>query len=111
MSKPSKGFLLTALGIVGFAILPILSMLIAVVIAGVSGCALDEGSVHPCLVLGIDLGTLLYSMAVFGWFVMFTVPLAGIALLIVILVWIVFTLSNRPRRGDATSTKDERTAC
>jgi hypothetical protein len=111
VSKSRKRFLLTALGIVGFAILPILSMLIAVVIAGVSGCAIDEGSVHPCLVLGIDLGTMLYSMAVFGWFVMFTFPLAGIALFILIVAWIVFTLSNRPKRGDATSTKDERTAC
>ena len=105
MSKPSKGFLLTALGIVGFAILPILSMLIAVMIAGASGCALDEGSVHPCLVLGIDLGTPLYSMAVFGWFVMFTFPLAGIALVILILAWIVFALSNRRKRVDITATK------
>jgi hypothetical protein len=105
MTTPNKRFLLTALGIVGFAILPILSMLIAVVIAGASGCALDEGSVHPCLVFGIDLGTLLYTLAVFGWFVMFPFSLAGIALLILIVAWIIVTLSNRPKRVDATSTK------
>jgi len=39
------------------------------------GCQLDEGSVHPCVVLSLDFGGLLYPMAVGGWFVMFTIPL------------------------------------
>ena len=53
---------------------PLLSLLLAVFRFDF-GCQLDEGSVHPCVVLSLDFGGLLYPMAVGGWFVMFTIPL------------------------------------
>jgi hypothetical protein len=82
-------------------ILPLLSLLIAVLFASAFGCPLDEGSIHPCVVLGLDFGDLLYTMAVGGWFVMFTIPLAGLALVVwlVVLVVLLFTRSRRRAGG------------
>jgi hypothetical protein len=74
MSKPTKGFLLTGLAIVIISVAPMIVTLIAAVIAGALGCPLDEGSVHSCVVLGVDLGGALYAMGLFAWFVMFTFP-------------------------------------
>jgi hypothetical protein len=47
-----------------FTIAPILSTFLADLIAAIFGATLNEGSVHPCLVGGYDLGPLLYSMLV-----------------------------------------------
>ena len=50
-----------------FGALPLVLMLLALLIASPFGCRLEEGSVHPCVILGLDFGTLLYTMAVAGW--------------------------------------------
>ena len=76
--------------IVLFGVSPLLSLLLALAIALPFGCSLDEGSVHPCLIFGLDFGALLYSMSVSAWFVMFTIPLAGVALVF----WFVVVLSS-----------------
>ena len=81
--------------------LPLVSLLLAVLFASAFGCQLDEGSVHPCVVLGLDFGDLLYPMAVGGWFVMFTIPLAGLALLVWLVVLAVLLFKRRHRRADA----------
>lgn len=47
--------------------LPLIALFTAAIVARVNGCALDEGSPHPCLVLGSDVGQTLYNMAVGGW--------------------------------------------
>jgi hypothetical protein len=75
--------------IVLFAASPLVSLILAILIAAPFGCRLDEGSVYPCVILGVDFGTLLYVMSVSAWFVMFTVPFAGLALI----VWLVVLLS------------------
>src|SRR5262249_53017902 len=62
------------------ATFPVLSMLAASAIARSHGCKLDEGNAHPCVVLGVDLGKLLYSMAVMVWLALMTVPIGAIAL-------------------------------
>ena len=59
-----------------FGALPLISLLLAMMIALPFDCRLDEGSVHPCVIFGLDFGGLLYAMAVSGWFAMFTIPLA-----------------------------------
>jgi hypothetical protein len=71
--------------IVLFALAPIISLVFAGSVASFAGCQLDEGSVHPCVLMGLDFGALLYAMGVAGWLALMTVPLAGIALG----VWIV----------------------
>ena len=76
---------------------PLLSLLLAVLFASAFGCQLDEGSVHPCLILGLDFGGLLYPMAVGGWFVVFTIPLAGLALIVWLIVLVVLLFMRRHR--------------
>ena len=64
---------------------PLISVAIAGSIASANGCQLDEGSIHPCVVNGQDIGDTLYSMGVMGWFMLVTIPL-GIAAAAVYLV-------------------------
>jgi len=69
--------------------LPIVPPLIASTVAVLCGSALDEGSVHPCVILGCDIGGLLYAMGVMGWFMLLTFPTGFIGLMaftIVVLV-------------------------
>jgi hypothetical protein len=68
------------LGILIFGLFPVFSLGIAVLIANGAGCTLDEGNIHACLVLGIDLGGTLYAMAVLGWLMIATIPLGGMLL-------------------------------
>lgn len=60
----------------------------ASVIASACGARLDEGGPHTCIVLGKDIGGLLYSMGVMGWFGLLTFP-SGFLLLIVFTVMII----------------------
>ena len=54
---------------------PLLLALGASELASLAGCALDEGSVHPCVIGGADRGDLLYSLFVLGWLSLVTLPL------------------------------------
>jgi hypothetical protein len=75
--------------IVLFTTAPIISVVIASTIASKCGCRLDEGNVHSCMVLGHDLGPLLYQMFVAGWFMLLTIPsglLAFVAFTITVVV-------------------------
>ena len=74
-----------------FTLLPLASMLVASSIAESHGCALDEGSVHPCMVGGSDWGETLYGMAVAAWFMFFTFPAGGAAFC----VWLVILIIHR----------------
>ena len=74
-----------------FTLLPLASMLTASFIAESHGCALDEGSVHPCMVGGSDWGETLYGMAVSAWFMLATLPLGGGAFI----VWLVILIIHR----------------
>jgi len=57
-------------------VLPLLIALLAGAIANLAKCELDEGSVHPCVIAGKDVGNLLYTMGVGGWFTLMTLPAA-----------------------------------
>lgn len=57
-------------------VLPLLTALLAGAIANLAKCELDEGSVHPCVIAGKDVGNLLYAMGVGGWFTLMTLPAA-----------------------------------
>lgn len=75
--------ILAVLTIIAFA--PLLSVLATYGIAETLGCTVDEGSIHPCLVGGFDIGSTLYTMGVMGWLMIPAAPL----MLIVILGWLV----------------------
>jgi hypothetical protein len=83
-----------------FGALPVLSALSAFAIAGLLDCGLDEGSIHPCLFFGRDVGDMLYTMLVSGWFGMVTIPFAGVALAIWFVIALVLALVGwRGRRA------------
>ena len=77
-----------------FTISPILSAMTALAIARWCGSRLDESGAHPCIILGVDAGGLLYEMFVAGWLAMFTIPLG----LILIVAIIIQMLSERKRQ-------------
>ena len=81
--------------ILAFSLWPIGSVMYAASVAGAHGCALDEGSVHPCIVDGKDIGEELYAFGVMGWFMLATVPLGGGALI----VWLIVLLIHRSAWG------------
>lgn len=64
-----------------FTIAPILSTFLADLIAAIFGATLNEANAHPCLVGGYDLGPSLYSMFVYGWLMLITLPV-GIVLIL-----------------------------
>jgi hypothetical protein len=74
------------IGIAVLAAIPVLSAFTAGAIASFNGCRLDEGSVHPCSVLGIEMGDTLYFMGVLAWLGLATIPLGMIAIGVVAIV-------------------------
>jgi hypothetical protein len=78
--RSSRRVRATFAAIVLVAVAPLISVLISGVIAGVLGCELDEGLLHPCPFMGVDLGETLYVMFVLGWLGLVTLPLGAVAL-------------------------------
>lgn len=75
-----------------FGAAPIISVAIAGSVANANGCDLDEGSIHPCLINGVDYGETLYSMGVMGWFMLATIPIAGGMLVIYAVIWVIILI-------------------
>ena len=71
---------------------------VAGMIASANGCQLDEGSAHPCIVNGQDMGEQLYGMGVMGWFMLVTFPTGLLALAIYGAILLVVWLVRRARR-------------
>lgn len=98
--------ILILLLILAWTIWPVVLVSVAGSIASANGCELDEGSVHPCIVNGRDMGEQLYGMGVMGWFMLVTLPTGLLALaaygVILLVVWLV--RRARRRRRDAQST-------
>ncbi|WPC73026.1 hypothetical protein [Vibrio porteresiae] len=72
-----------------FSVVPLLSVMVAGAIANIKHCLLDEGGANPCIIFGIDVGDILYSMLVFGWLMLVSLPL-GSVLTIVSVAWLIF---------------------
>ena len=72
-----------------YAILPILSVLVASALATIGGCDVNEGSAQACMLLGMDIGGLLYTLFVSGWFAFITVPQGFVGLVIGLLGYII----------------------
>jgi hypothetical protein len=79
--------IMSLIALLGIA--PILSAVIAGSIAAANGCRLDEAGVYPCVIGGQDYGGLLATMGVLGWLALVSLPLAGTALLVYLVVLIV----------------------
>jgi len=89
-------FVLACLGL--FAVAPLLCALAAGWVANLAGCPLDEGDVHPCLILGWDAGPILYQLGVLGWFMLATIPVGTALMLAVSLVLVVQLVSRFMRK-------------
>ena len=85
---PWRVYIIAFLVIVLFAAAPLLSVLFTAFVAEANGCTVNEGMVNPCMVMGSDWGSLLYTTGVMGWFMLATIPLGGGALI----VWFVLLL-------------------
>jgi len=81
--------LLYIIVIIGASI-PIISVAIASYVSNYCGCTLNEGSVHPCQLFGYEIGELLYSMFVFGWLSLATIPIG----LVLLLALTIFSIIN-----------------
>jgi hypothetical protein len=93
-------FALSAAAILLFALAPILSAMLAGLIARTNGCALDEGGVHPCLIGGTDYGETLSVMFVSGWFGLITLPIGALAAIVwCIVLAIVVVMNIRDRKS------------
>lgn len=77
---PWRRYLRTAalILLIGFA--PVLSVLFTSAVARIGDCQVNEAFVQPCVILGIDLGGLLYFTGVMGWFMLLSLPGGTIAL-------------------------------
>ncbi len=73
---------------------PLLPVAGASLVAEWKGCALDEGNIHPCIILGMDFGEVLYSLGVMGWFLLLSVPLGAMGLCVAI-IWLVVVLIKK----------------
>lgn len=91
-------YIAALLVILAVALAPVASVAIAGSIAEANNCRLDEGSIHACLVNGEDWGPTLYTMFVMGWFMLATIPLGGMALLVLALVFAVHLVVHYRRR-------------
>jgi hypothetical protein len=78
-------------------ILPMISVFTASAIADASGCSLDEGSAHQCIVMGKDVGETLYTMFVMGWMFFLTVPTGLVALVLFTVIVLVSARAKRIR--------------
>jgi hypothetical protein len=75
---------LIVLFILLFTFAPVFSVAYAASVAEANNCELDEGSVHPCIVDGEDIGETLYTLGMMGWFMLVTIPVGLLALFVYI---------------------------
>lgn len=81
--------------IVLYTIGPILCVLLCTLIANTLGCQVDEGNVHPCNCLGVDIGGPLYALGMMGWFALITLPTGVLALIVYFAVLLVLKLTKK----------------
>ena len=91
--------------LIGYAIIallagsPVLSVLAASFVASWNGCTLHEGFANRCVMHGIDIGGLLYSMGILGWFMLITLPMGAVSLIAWTAVWLI----TRKRQAPGTA--------
>ena len=90
---------LSAAVIIVLAAAPLISVIVAGSIADANGCRVDEGSVHPCLVNGVDMGETLYALGVLGWLMLVSLPFGLLALAIWLVVLLVHRTAWKRRTG------------
>jgi len=93
--------LLVLFSIILCAISPFFAVAYAGSVAEKYGCELNEGSIHPCMVEGVDRGADLYSLGMLGWLGIATLPLGLAAAVLYIVIVLIVYLVMRFRRKKA----------
>jgi hypothetical protein len=99
---PKQGWQLPAfitlcvLTVVGWA--PLAGVLLSGLFASAFGCTLNEAGVYPCVVAGIDWGSMLATMFVAGWLMLVTWPLMLLTFVAWIALGILFVTRRMQRR-------------
>ena len=104
---------LVVLFILLLAISPFLAAMTAGTIANRYDCDLDEGSIHPCIVNGNDIGDTLYTLGMLGWLMLGTIPLGMIAIAVylfgIAIFYLVRYLIRKDRAKPVAGIADPRT--
>ena len=85
--------------VVGLCLLPVIALAIAIIGAKLTGCDVDEGGVHGCVIGGINIGDVLSALGLGGYFMLYTIPLLALAGLI----WFAVEAFNWVRSRQALS--------
>ena len=89
--------ILSVIGLICIA--PVLATAVGGTVANSAGCALDEGSVHPCIINGQDYGETLYTLGMMAWFTFFSVPLAiGLFVVYILIILVIFLVGYIRKR-------------
>ena len=75
-------FILCVVTVIAWA--PLAGVLAGAALSSAFDCRVDEGSVHPCVVGGIDLGSFLNLLTVSGWLMLGLWPV----MLLTLVVWL-----------------------
>ena len=92
---PWRVYIVLAILIIVIGLLPLFGVVFADTVANLNGCTLNEGTVHVCMVGGSDWGGLLYALFVLAWLLLATLPLAGGALLVLLVILIIHFIAWR----------------
>jgi hypothetical protein len=102
--SPGQSFLRGSAIAILLALSPIGITYTAEFIASRIGCDLNEVSDHACMVLGMNAGPLLQTMAQSIWFISLTVMAGLLALIVLFVVWIVRVVRARRAKVDSAAT-------
>jgi hypothetical protein len=75
---------------------PLTALVASSALAALFNCRLDEGSIHPCKVVGIDIGPALGTAFVAGWLLLVAwIPMLATA---IAWAWILFRMLMKRRQ-------------
>lgn len=100
--RPGLSFLRGAAIAILLALAPIFITYTAGYIAVALKCDLNEVAEHACLLLGLNVGPVLATMAQSIWFISLTVLAGLLALIVLFVVWMVRVVRARRAKVDAT---------
>ena len=82
---------IVALAVIAFlALFPLISVYLAYLVGDAHGCTVNEAAIHPCIVMGVDVGAALAYMGILGWLMLATIPFGAVALV----VWLIVLVFN-----------------
>ncbi len=87
---------------IAYAITPIVSVLIAIVIADMYGCSVDESGSSVCITPIGDIGDFLSMMGIFGWYTFITIPTGLLGLIVAVILFAASFISKKQKESDIT---------